>query len=195
MHNVMIFEPGHNTPYLDVTTARTASIVNGEIILSGAIQTRVLPNGTVQALTVSARNITVPLPLGDTGDKFLSQAYNDPYAMDAKRLSEQIQFRKLTGAGGGDLANLEITLAQKYALPFASFIAVLIALPLAVRFGKKGRTLGIALSVVMIFVYYIFDAVGAAFGKNGALPPWVAVWLPNIIMAGVGGTLIAKEDR
>jgi lipopolysaccharide export system permease protein len=165
------------------------------IILQGAIQTRVLSNGTVQALTVSARDITVPLPLGDTGDKFLSQAYNDPYAMDAKRLADQIRFRKLTGSGGSDLANLEITLAQKYALPFASFIAVLIAVPLAVRFGKKGRTLGIALSVVMLFVYYILDAVGAAFGKNGALPPWVAVWLPNAIMAAVGGALIAKEDR
>ena len=62
-------------------------------------------------------------------------------------------------------------------MPFASFIAVLIALPLAVRFGKKGRTLGIALSIVALFFvpHDIFVAVGAAFGKNGALDPWVAV--------------------
>ena len=30
------------------------------------------------------------------------------------------------------------------------------------RFGKKGRTLGIALSVVVLFIYYILGAVGAA---------------------------------
>jgi LPS export ABC transporter permease LptG len=195
MNNVMIFEQGHASPFLDVTTARTARIENGLIVLQDAIQTRVLPNGTVQALTVSARNISVPLPLGDSGEQFLSQAYNDPYAMDTKRLSDQIAFRKLTGSGGSDLAGLEITLAQKYALPFASFIAVLIALPLAVRFGKKGRTLGIALSVVVLFVYYILGAVGAAFGKNGALDPTVAVWLPNVIMAAGGGYLILKEDH
>jgi LPS export ABC transporter permease LptG len=195
MNNVMIFEQGHSSPFLDVTTARKASIENGLIVLQDAIQTRVLPNGTVQTLTVAAHDISVPLPLGDSGEKFLSDAYNDPYAMDAKRLGEQIAFRKLTGSGGSDLAGLEITLAQKYALPFASFIAVLIALPLAVRFGKKGRTLGIALSVVVLFVYYILGAVGAAFGKNGALDPTVAVWLPNVILAAGGGYLILKEDR
>jgi LPS export ABC transporter permease LptG len=195
MDNVMIFAQGKGTPFLDVTTARKASIENGLIVLRDAIQTRVLPNGTVQTLTIAARDISVPLPLGDSGEKFLSQAYNDPYAMDAKRLSDQIAFRKLTGTGGADLAGLEITLAQKFALPFASFIAVLIAVPLAVRFGKKGRTLGIALSVVVLFVYYILGAVGAAFGKNGAITPWIAVWLPNAIVAAGGGYLILKEDR
>jgi lipopolysaccharide export system permease protein len=195
MNNVMIFAKGNSSPFLDITTARKATIEHGLIVLQGAIQTRVLPNGTVQTLTIAARNITVPLPLGDSGDKFLSQAYNDPYAMDSKRLSDQIEFRKKTGTGGGDLLGLEITLAQKFALPFASFIAVLIALPLAVKFGKKGRTLGIALSIVALFAYYIFVAVGAAFGKNGALPPWVAVWLPNAITAAAGGYMILQEDR
>jgi LPS export ABC transporter permease LptG len=195
MQNVMIFESQRNSPFLDVTTAKSARIEDGRLILQDAIQTRVLPNGTVQSLTISAHDVEVGLPMGDSGEKFLSQVYNDPYAMDAKRLSDQIAFRKATGSGGPDLANLEITLAQKYALPFASFIAVLIALPLAVRFGKKGRTLGIALSVVVLFVYYILEATGSAFGKNGALDPSLAVWIPNAITAGAGGFMILKEDH
>ena len=195
MTGVMIFEPMHSSPFVDVTVAKTARMEEGRLVLKDAVQTRVLPNGTVQAISLAAHDVTIGLPLGDTGEKFLSQAYNDPYAMNSERLRQQIQFRKQTGGGGEDLANLEITLAQKYALPFASFIAVLVALPLAVRFGKKGRTLGIALSVVVLFIYYILSAVGAAFGKNGAMTPWLAVWLPNAIMAAAGGFMIFKEDH
>ena len=195
MTGVMIFGSTRNSTFLDVTAAKSARIEDGRLILKDAVQTRILPNGNVQTVAIAARDVEVPLPLGDTGEKFLSQSYNDPYAMDSERLRQQIQFRKLTGSGGADLANLEITLAQKYALPFASFIAVLIALPLAVRFGKKGRTLGIALSVVVLFIYYILGAVGAAFGKNGVLQPWIAVWLPNAIVAAAAGLLIFKEDH
>jgi lipopolysaccharide export system permease protein len=115
--------------------------------------------------------------------------------MDTKRLSQDIKFRKQTGQGGTDLAGRELTLGSKYAYPFASFIAVIIAVPLAVRFGKKGRTLGIVLSVVVLFVYYAIVAVAGAFGRNGSLDPYLAAWLPNIIMALCGGYLIWREDR
>lgn len=196
MTGIMVFEPFNaGSPFLGITAAKEGYIEDGKLILKDAVQTRVLPNGTVQTLAIAAHEVDVPLPLGDTGENFLSQAYNDPYAMDAGRLASEIQYRKQTGGSGPELAALEITLAQKYALPFASFIAVLVALPLAVRFGSKGRTLGIALSVVVLFVYYILGAVGAAFGKNGAISPWLAVWGPNAIMAAAGGVMLFFEDH
>ena len=48
---------------------------------------------------------------------------------------------------------------------------MIVALPLAVRFGKKGRTLGIVLSIIVLFIYYGMVALAGAFGKNGALDP------------------------
>ena len=191
MTGVMIFGPTRNSPFLDITIAR-ARASDARLILKDAVQTRAAQRHR-QTLAIAAKNVSA-LPLGDTGE-VPQRRYNDPYAMDSSRLRAQVQFRKATGQGGSDLANLEITLGQKYALPFASFIAILIALPLAVLFGKKGRTLGIALSVVVLFVYYILSAVGAAFGKNGAIEPWIAVWLPNAIMATAGGYMIYREDH
>lgn len=194
MNNVQIFDHPRDSTYLEETFAQTAEISGSELILHKAYITRISP-GHVQALSIAANDVHVGLPLGDTGQNFLSNAYNDPYAMDTKRLSDEIKFRKLSGQGGADLAGLEITLAQKYAMPFASFIAVLFALPLAVKFGKKGRTLAIALAVIVLFVYYAFNAVGAAFAKNSAVDPTLAVWAPNIIALIVGTVMIVREDR
>jgi lipopolysaccharide export system permease protein len=194
MHNVMIFEPSRTSPFQMVTTAVTAQIHGGSLTLYDASISRYKPSGDFDFET-HQRTLEVGLPLAETADKFLSSAYSDPYTMDSKRLREDVNARKATGQGGSDLAKREITLAQKLAYPFASFIAVLIALPLAVRFGKKGRTLGIALSIVVLFVYYVLGAMSAAFGSNNALDPYVAAWLPNVIMAGAGAFLILSEDR
>jgi len=194
MHNVMIFQPSRTSPFQMVTTSTMAQIHGAELTLYNASIARYKPSGDFDFET-HQKTLDVGLPLAETGDKFLSSAYSDPYTMDSKRLSEDVKARKATGQGGSELAKREITLAQKLAYPFASFIAVLIALPLAVKFGKKGRTLGIALSIVVLFVYYVLGAMSAAFGSNNALDPYVAAWLPNVIMAGAGAFLIISEDR
>ena len=70
-----------------------------------------------------------------------------------------------------------------------------IALPLALRFGKRGKTLGIALSIIAFFVYYLMVSAAAAFGRNGALNPYLAAWLPNIVMGTAGALLLLLEER
>jgi lipopolysaccharide export system permease protein len=195
MQNVQIYMPNRITALPKILTAESARIDGTEIVLSRAIQTTIKANGKIDAIDVMAKEIRLSLPMGDNGAQFLSSAFNDTYTMDTKRLSQDIKFRKQTGQGGTDLAGRELTLGTKYAYPFAAFIAVLIAVPLAVRFGKKGRTLGIVLSIVMLFVYYALVAVSGAFGKNGALDPYLAAWLPNILVASAGAWLVWQEDR
>ena len=195
MENVMIYEPGQRSPFVQILTAKTAHIEGTALILEHPVRTQINADGQIGAVTVSAQEATVPLPMGDNGQNFLSTGLNDISTMNASRLAQDIKFRKATGQGGPDLAGRELVLGSKYAYPFASFIAVLIAVPLAVRYGKKGRTLGIALAILILFVYYVMGAVAAAFGKNGALDPYLAAWLPNVIMAVAGGWLIWQEDR
>ena len=72
---------------------------------------------------------------------------------------------------------------------------MLLALPLALRFGKRGRTLGIAMAIIAFFVYYLMTSAAAAFGRNGAIDPFVAAWLPNAIMGIAGATLLWLEER
>ena len=139
-----------------------------------------------------SKDLIVGLPIGENVDQFLNTANADAYTMNSKQLAGQIKAMQLTGSGGQSLDTLKITLAQKLALPFSSFVAVLIALPLATIFGKKGRTLGIALSILLFFGYYLMMSAFSALGKNAAMDPYLAAWIPNIIM-GVAGALLFRR--
>ena len=195
MQNVQIYQPARTSPFVQILTAKSARIEGTQIVLEHAVETRINNEGQVSAVTIMATELRLSLPMGDNGQNFLSSSFNDTYTMNTQQLARDIKYRKQTGQGGTDLAVRELTLGTKYAYPFAAFIAVILAVPLAVRFGKKGRTLGIVLSIVGLFGYYAMVALAGAFGKNGALDPYLAAWLPNIITAAVGGFLIWQEDR
>jgi lipopolysaccharide export system permease protein len=195
MQNVQIYQPARTSPFVQILTAKTARIEGTQIVLDHAVETRINNEGEVSAVTIMASELRLSLPMGDNGQNFLSSSFNDTYTMNTQQLARDIKFRKQTGQGGTDLAVRELTLGTKYAYPFAAFIAVILAVPLAVRFGKRGRTLGVVLSIVGLFGYYAMVALAGAFGKNGALDPYLAAWLPNIITAAVGGFLIWQEDR
>jgi lipopolysaccharide export system permease protein len=195
MQNVQIYQPARTVPYVQILTAKRARIEGSEIVLEHAVQTRINGDGQISAIDVTANDLRISLPMGDNGQNFLSSSFNDTYTMNTQQLSRQIKFRKQTGQGGTDLAVQELTLGTKYAYPFAAFIAVILAVPLAVMFGKRGRMLGIVMSIVALFVYYAMVAVAGAFGKNGALNPYLAAWLPNIICAAAGAVLVWREDK
>ena len=67
--------------------------------------------------------------------------------------------------------------------------------PLAMRYGKRGRTLGIALAILSFFVYFLMISAFSAFGRNGQINPVLAAWLPNIIMATAAVVLFWLEER
>jgi lipopolysaccharide export system permease protein len=194
MDGVQIFEDNRAALFQNVITARTARIDGTNLVLKNATQITFKANGDIEAVAYG-KNITVGLPFGQGAQSFFSAALNDPNTMDSKQLSQQIKIREATGQGGSQLNSDKITLASKLANPFASFIAIVIALPCAVIFGKKGRALGIAAAIVLLFLYYILGAMSAALGKNGAMDPYLAAWLPNIVVGITGLALIARAER
>ncbi len=102
MHDVMIFEQAHTSQFREVTTAQTATVDGAELRMQTAVQTRFKPDGRVDGVVIG-HDVVVGLPLGESADSFLSTANNDPYTMDAKRLSQQIKLMEATGQGGTSL--------------------------------------------------------------------------------------------
>jgi lipopolysaccharide export system permease protein len=190
MDDVMIFSPATNSAFRQVINAEKAVLDGRDLMLTSARVVRFKPNGSLESAITATEPVRIPLPLQESSDQFLSSGdMTDPYMMSSKTLKGQIDALKATGQGGQAVQQLEINLANKASLPFASFVAIAIALPLAVLFGRKGRSLGFGLAILVLFVYYLISSATAALGSSGVLNPFVAAWLPNVV-AGVAGALL-----
>ncbi len=86
-----------------------------------------------------------------------------------------------------------INLFDKTAFPCTSLILVILGIPLAVTPPRVRYNRGFLFSILIIFFYYIIRAFSISFGESGVLNPFVAAWLPNVIIAGVGALLYYKK--
>lgn len=194
MLDVQIFKPAKFGPWNETLQAKTATVAGSSLVLHDVIDTRYNNDGFVTNQQ-HVKNVTIGLPLGETASQFVSQVNNDPWTMSSKSLRTQVNALQAQGIGGTTMGILQINLADKLAWPFACIIGVVVAVPLALRFGKRGRMLGIALSIVAFFGYYLMVSAASAFGRNGAMNPYLAAWLPNIIMGTAGAVLLWLEER
>jgi lipopolysaccharide export system permease protein len=90
-----------------------------------------------------------------------------------------------------------IELHRRLSLPFACVVFSLIALSLGTQLGGVLRSHGFALTLGVLFTYYLLLTVGEALGKKAVLPPAIALWLPNIVLGMVGIYLFqrARQER
>jgi LPS export ABC transporter permease LptG/LPS export ABC transporter permease LptF len=88
-----------------------------------------------------------------------------------------------------------IAIHRKFAIPVACLVFGLIGLALGAS-NRRDSTLGsFVLGLVVIFLYYVPLDFGPAMAKGGLVPPWLAAWLPNIILGAVGVALLVWRDR
>ena len=194
MEGVQVFKPARYGVFTETLQAKTAIVSDGRLSMRDVIDTRYNADGLVTSQQ-HVKEVEVGLPLAETAAQFMSSANSDPWAMSSKSLATQVRALQAQGIGGSALGTLEISLANKFAWPFASFIGVVLAVPLALRFGKRGRMLGMAMAIVAFFVYYLMTSATAALGRNGKIDPTFAAWLPNIIMGVTGIVLLWLEER
>jgi lipopolysaccharide export system permease protein len=75
---------------------------------------------------------------------------------------------------------------RRVALPFSCLLLGLVGAPLGAMFRPKGRMAGITVGLGVFLAYYIALSAGKGLGENGLIPPFLAVWLPNLLTsAGV----------
>jgi lipopolysaccharide export system permease protein len=88
-----------------------------------------------------------------------------------------------------------VELHKKFALPFAALFLGLIGAPLGVNTRASSRSAGFALSILVIFLYYVLFRTGESLGGLGKFPPILCLWVPNMLLVVASGYLIYKTGH
>lgn len=83
---------------------------------------------------------------------------------------------------------------DKYAMPFASFVFVIISLSVGMYTARSGRGEGLGLSIIIMMVFYGMKVGTENMIIKQVLPP-VAEWIPNIVFLTAGTILLIRKMR
>lgn len=81
-------------------------------------------------------------------------------------------------------------LHSRLALPFASLVFAVLAVPLGMQNRRSGKSAGFSVSIAILLVYYILLSLLRTLAERGTMPPGVALWLPNLLFLTLGWWLL-----
>ncbi|MGA3210083.1 MAG: LptF/LptG family permease [Terriglobales bacterium] len=94
--------------------------------------------------------------------------------------------------GGFDVVRLRVQLQKKLAFPLIALVMAVLAVPFALRTGRRGALAGVATAIAIGVVYWILSGLFEAMGNTNELPAFIAAWSPDVMFALAGGYMILK---
>src|SRR6516162_4199225 len=88
-----------------------------------------------------------------------------------------------------DDAALRTEASKRFSNSMAVFTFVLVGIPLAITAQRRETSVGIALSLIVAFSYFIIIVVTDNVKHQPGLHPEYLIWLPNLVYLTLGGTL------
>ena len=109
----------------------------------------------------------------------LNKRDNFVESYDYRELNDMIKLQKLRG--DKRVIYPQIEKQTRFALPFSAFILTLIGVSLSARKKKGGIGINIGIGLMLSFSYILFLRFSQMFVHAGVLPPWIALWIPNML--------------
>src|SRR6266705_5418325 len=116
----------------------------------------------------------------------------EPKAPDEMRYGELRRYIDALTRSGSNAKKLQVELALKIAIPFICLLIALFGAPLAISSPKSGAAWGVAASLATTFIVLLMFQLAKAVGAGGVLPPMLAAWTPNLLVAACAVYLLRK---
>jgi lipopolysaccharide export system permease protein len=114
-----------------------------------------------------------------------------PREMSLRRLTKTIVAKR--AAGLNPVSELiEIHQRLSFAVAPLLFSLLGVAFVLLPTRTRGGRSWGLTLCLFWLLAYYTLLSLGKALGEREILPPWLALWIPTVVLGGIGSYLFRK---
>ncbi|WP_417427817.1 LptF/LptG family permease [Halpernia sp.] len=154
--------------------------------LNSFLEKTVLKNDTEILKNGSSKTISFGHPPEELfPDQLLGQNKTTP---------ELIQFiKREKEKGNGNLNTYLNELYQRTSMPFSIIILTFLALSLSSQKKRGGLGANLAIGITLAFIFvFSFEALKVV-SENKTLPPFLAMWLPNIVFAPLALILYLKR--
>jgi LPS export ABC transporter permease LptG/LPS export ABC transporter permease LptF len=170
-----------------ITTAASATVVNDnsqELImrLRDGLRDETVADEPGQSNISTFTTTDMPLALNPQSDVHLGRMDTKLYALSMSALFERIHELR----GKPEAKSYLIEMHNRFALPLACVVLMLLGVPLGVDSRRGGKSAGFVFTILLVFVYYFLSSTGIQLGHQSRLPAFIAVWAANFLFAAAG---------
>jgi LPS export ABC transporter permease LptF/LPS export ABC transporter permease LptG len=125
----------------------------------------------------------------------LLQQGNAPKGDREMSLTELRQAAAESAAHQGNPNPYLVEVHKKFAIPAACLVFSVLGVPLGIRAHRGGRWGAFVALLPIVLFYYVALTLGENLGDTGRVPPWVAMWTPNVVVGAAALYLLRANLR